>query len=814
MTPAGFHRLLPCSGLLLLAAVGSGKVSAAVDFERDVRPILETRCFSCHGDKEQKAGVALHTRHHSHRVADSGAALLVPGKPEASLLYEAVTAADEDKRMPKDRKSLSGAQLAILREWIEQGAPWPDDGWRPPVHWAYVPPVAARPPGDSLHPVDAFIHQRLAREKMEPNAPAPPHLLIRRLFLDVIGLPPTVEEADAFAAHPSEEAYVRVVDDLLARPQFGEKWARSWLDLARYADSDGYQRDGFRQVWSYRDWVIQALNDDLPFDKFTIEQLAGDLLPGATTAQQVATGFHRNATLNLEAGTDPEEDRVKQLVDRVNATATVWLGTSLGCAQCHNHKYDPITAKEYYEFLAFFNNTPAESRQAPAGARMSYIGPDLSMGASPELLEKARIAQEALAQATKNYEDAVLEKWRALEEDSTKVAALKPAQKALLETPVQDRDFATCSRVHRSMFKGDTQLDRLQKVVQRERRTAESSSVVKTAVMREETPRETFLMQRGDFLTPGPRVQPGTPAALHPFPPDAPRTRLGLAQWLASRDNPLVARVAVNRWWAELFGQPLVTSMEDFGVQGEKPSHPELLDWLAVTFMDADQWSMKKTLRRLLLSQTYRRSSTVRPDLQERDPYNRLLARNGGQRLEAEGIRDHGLAVSGLLSLKRGGPPVKPVQPTGVWRVTGEVDNNYVPSAGGDGHRRGIYTLWRRHAHYPSFANFDAPNRAACTVQRTRSNTPLQALTLLNDPAYVEMARALAASMQARQLQGIESAVHWGFRRVLIRPATPAELDVLMKVYRESERGPGSAPAAWLDVASVLLNLHETITKP
>ncbi len=806
-----FRQLLGAS-LPFLAATGSW--GAVVDFEKDVRPILEAKCFSCHGQKEQKAGVAFHTHYHAHRPSDSGEPVMVPGHADESLIYKLVVTADEDKRMPKDKKALTPAQVKAIKQWIEQGAKWPDDGWRPPVHWAYVKPVATELPDRASHPVDAFINARLKKEGIIPNPPATPHALVRRLFLDVIGLPPTSAEVDAFAANPTEDAYVKLVDSLLARPQFGEKWVRPWLDLARYADSDGYQRDGFRQIWPYRDWVVKALNDDMPFDRFTIEQIAGDLLPQATPQQLVATGFHRNTSLNLEAGTDPEEDRVKQLVDRVNTTGTVWLGTSLGCAQCHNHKYDPITSREYYEVLAFFNNTPAESQQAPKGARMSYVGPDYVMGESANAVELAKEAQDKLTQSMKQYEEAVQDKWSALEEDATKVAALKPGQKELLQTPAQDRDYEMCSKAHRSLFKGDARLEKLQDAVKKERKAVASVSVTRTAVMRDESPRETRVMQRGDFLMPGAKVTPGTPSALHAFPKDAPRNRLGFAQWLVSKDNPLVARVAVNRWWAELFGQPIVPTMEDFGLQGDKPTHPELLDWLAVTFMEADEWSVKKTLRRLLLSETYRRASHARPDLLERDPLNKLLARNGGIRLEAEAIRDQGLAVSGLLSAKMGGPPVKPVQPAGVWRVTGEVDNNYTTSSGEDAYRRGIYTLWRRHAHYPSFATFDAPNRGACTVQRTRSNTPLQALTLMNDPAYVEMTKALAKRMSAYPGKDVREALAFGFRTVLARSPTAKELDALVSMHEGGNSSSPEEDGAWFDVASVLMNLHETITKP
>jgi len=805
-----------CLFTIVGPAFAAPALFAAVDFERDVKPILESRCYGCHGPEMQKAGIALNHYHTAQQPTDHGRALWIAGKPEQSLLLEKVTASDTEKRMPKGKPPLTTAQIATLRTWIQEGAAWPDDGWRPAVHWAYVPPKLPElpPHAGAKNAVDVFVNSKIEARQLKPNPPAAPRELVRRVFLDVTGLPPTPAEVEAFAAAPTEAAYAQLVDGLLARPQFGEKWAREWLDLARYADSDGFQRDGFRQLWLYRDWVVRALNADMPFDKFTIEQIAGDLLPKPTPQQLIATGFHRNTPLNLEAGTDAEEDRVKQIVDRVNTTGTVWLGTSIGCAQCHNHKYDPFSTREYYQLFSFFNQTAVESQQATNGAKMTYIGPDFTLGASPDAAQKAKLAEAATLKVIKQYEEAVQVKWKAFEADSVKLAALKPGQRELIETPVQDRDLETCEKVHKTVFSDDKQLSKLQKAVERTKKRNSSVAVLRTAVMKEDTMRETKIMQRGDFLSPGDKVAPATPAVLHPFPKDAPRNRLGLARWLVDPKNPLVARVTVNRWWAELFGQPLVATMEDFGKQGEKPTHPELLDWLAVTFVQTDHWSMKQTLRRILLSDTYRRASTLRPDLLERDPQNKWLARNGGIRLDAETIRDNGLAISGLLSSKMGGPPVKPVQPPNVWRVTGEVDNNYATSPGEDAYRRGLYTIWRRHAHYPSFANFDAPNRAACAVQRTRSNTPLQALTLMNDPAYVEMASALAKRMAQHPGYDTRAKLAQGFRLAVARDPSKAELDTLTLTF---EKGAGAAKKeadAWFDVASVLLNLHETITKP
>ncbi len=813
--------LQPLPILFILPGLVVSAASAEVSFEKDIQPILKQRCYGCHGAEKQKGEVALHTHYNAHLPTEAGKALFAPGKPEQSLVFKMITASDPDKRMPKDKPALSKEEISKMREWIQKGALWPDDGWKPEKHWAYVKPVKAAVPQNTKYkiqitnPIDAFILARLEKEGLPPNPPADPFRLIRRLYLDVVGIPPTPAEADAFAANPSDEAYAKLVDELLRRPQFGEKWARQWLDLARYADSDGYQRDSFRDLWMYRDWVVNALNADMPFDRFTIEQLAGDLLPKATPQQLIATGFHRNTALNLEAGTDVEEDRVKQIIDRVNTTGIVWLGSSIGCAQCHNHKFDPFSTKEYYQLLAFFNSSAVESQQAVNGASMSYIGPDVSIGGTPELAAKRAGLEKEMERLKRGYEQAVLQKWAALENDTAKTGALTEAQREALETPVQDRDFEACDKVRGLVFAKEADLRKMKVQITNLSRAVLAVPIKRSAVMKElDAARESYVMKRGDFLSHGEVVKPGTPAALHEFPKGAPSNRLGLAQWLVSRENPLVARATVNRWWAELFGQPLVATMEDFGKQGEKPTHPELLDWLAVAFMDDDHWSMKASLRRMLLSETYRQDAAVRPDHLRKDPQNKLFARAGGTRLDAETIRDNGLAVSGLLSLKMGGPPVKPVQPPNIWRVTGNVDNKYIAASGDDGHRRGIYTIWRRHAHYPSFANFDAPNRSACTVQRGRSDTPLQALTLMNDPAYVEMAKSLAAGLVRSRAYDVKAKVTEAFRAVLTRPPGEAETATLLSVY-ERERGSGASESeAWFTSASVLLNLHETITRP
>jgi hypothetical protein len=592
-----------------------------------------------------------------------------------------------------------------------------------PMHWAYVAPV--RPPvpaGAPRHAIDAFILARLKKEGLAPSPEAERAILLRRVTLDLTGLPPTIDEVDAFLADMRPEAYERVVDRLLASPHFGERWGRPWLDLARYADSHGYQRDDLRNIWPFRDWVIAALNADMPFDQFTIEQLAGDLLPKATESQRVATGFHRCCMTNVEAGSDPDETRVLQVFDRVNTTATVWLGTTLECCQCHDHKYDPFTQKDYYRFFAFFNNTALEADRAKADVpgSIKFLGPRMKYhGASTLVMEEL---------------------------------------------------------THR---------------------------------------RPTYLLKRGDFRTPGAEVVPGTPALLPPIERGPPRmyNRLDLARWLVSRDNPLTARVVVNRWWAELFGHGLVTTPEDFGSRGEPPTHPELLDWLAVEFMD-HSWSIKHIIRTIVTSATYRRSSRLTPELKSHDPGNRLYARGPRLRMDAEMIRDNALAVSGLLNRKLGGPPVHPPQPDGLWPKVGGETIKYTVSPPPERYRRGIYVVWKRASPNPSMANFDATARLTCTVQRSRSNTPLQALTLLNDPIFVEAADALAQRIQRETpRQPLADQLRYAIRLCFAREPRAGEVEALRPLY-ENQAAARSALTPWQAVASALMNLDEMITKP
>jgi hypothetical protein len=819
------HSILRAAGAAF-CVFAPASFSSAVDFETDVFPILEANCLDCHDGETLKGGIGLDSFYYATQPTDAGDALFVAGKPEESVLLHVVEETDPEKRMPPKGDPLSKEEIETLRHWIEAGAVWPDDGWRPPVHWSFLPPEKSVLPeegakmleGRSPNEIDHFIAARLVREGLSLNPEAEPARLIRRAYLDLIGLPPTPAQVDAFLEDPSPAGYSKVVDGLLASPAFGEKWAVQWLDLARYADSEGYQRDAPRTMWPWRDWVIEALNSDMPFDQFSIEQLAGDLLPEPTESQLVATGFHRNSPMNLEAGTDPKEDHYKRNVDRTNTTGTIWLGLTVGCAQCHNHKYDPLSAREYYELYAFFNNTPMESKQQGEKMGMSgmvHIGPTLKV-------TKSGIDRANEAAAEKEYED-LLDEIRGdiLAQVELKIAdhpkgrdSLPGDVRKILDSD-REMDLTQCRTVSKKLMPKDSDMSRrLDEAGIQNARLAEIRKK-ETRIMEEmERPRDTYIAKRGDFLSKGTRVSPATPASLHAFAEELPRNRLGLAKWLVDPSNPLVGRTFINRLWIEIFGQGLVTTPEDFGTQGELPTHPELLDWLAATFVEDDQWSMKKALRRIVLSATYRQSITINKAYAEVDPRNQLLWRHPGHRLGAEVIRDQALAIGGLLSGKQFGVNVRPYQPATFWRKTaGASETYYIPSRGEDAYRRGVYTLWRRNAHYPSFANFDAPDRSACVVQRDISNTPLQSLTLLNDPVYVEIAEAFAKRIPSEGGETIEDRIDWAFRTALARNPREPERQLLHSAFTSVLGESQSEEKAYREIATILLNLHETITR-
>ena len=783
-SPAHGWALLSAVAALALPAVASAQpAKPAIDFNRDVRPILSNNCFACHGpdEKVRKADLRLDT----HKGATDSA--VVPGKPEASELVTRVRSADPDTLMPppKSGKKLTPREVEILTQWVKEGAQYAQ-------HWAYVKPV--RPPVPQIripnsefrNPIDAFVLARLGREGLKPSPEADRYALIRRVSLDLTGLPPTVAEADAFVKDAAPDAYEKLVDRLLAKPAFGEHWARLWLDLARYADSAGYADDPPRTIWKYRDYVIKSLNDNKRFDRFTIEQLAGDLLPNPTEEQLTATAFHRNTMTNNEGGTNDEEFRNVAVVDRVNTTMTVWMGTSIMCCQCHNHKYDPITQKEYFQLFAFLNNT--------ADADRTDETPTLPFW-TPELLEKqAKLQRDVVAL------EAIL-------------AKAKPTELKA------DRDQLAALRKQLAEVKPLTSVPILKELPADQRR-------------------KTRLQFRGNFMDLGDEVTEGVPAIFPPLPrpPVATGglTRLHLANWLISPENPLTARVVANRFWEQFFGVGIVRTSEEFGIQGELPSHPELLDWLAVELQT--DWDVKRFLKLLVTSATYRQSAKVTPELFERDPENRLLARGPRVRLSAEMVRDQALFAGGLISPKMFGPSVRPPQPNlGVSAAFGgSID--WQPSAGEDKFRRGVYTVWRRSNPYPSMSTFDAPNRDTCIVRRARTNTPLQALVTMNDPVYVEAAQGLARrTLKDGGATPTEKAT-FAFRACLARPPREEEVKRLVKLYEEAKVGfakdkakatqfatnplgplpkdadPADA-AAWTVVANVLLNLDEMFMK-
>ncbi|MDF1823651.1 MAG: PSD1 and planctomycete cytochrome C domain-containing protein [Verrucomicrobiales bacterium] len=815
------NRFKHLIGLALFPPLSAG----AIDFDKDILPILEANCLDCHDGETLKGGVGLDSYYYATLPTDAGESLFVPGKPAESVLLHVVEESDPEKRMPPKGDPLTSGEIAALREWIDAGAVWPDDGWRPPLHWSFLAPtLPSLPEPDPMladrhsNGIDYFIAAKLSANDLTINEETDPARLLRRVYLDTLGLPPTVEQVDEFLKNPTFAHYTQIVEELLSSPSFGEKWATQWLDLARYADSEGYQRDAPRNMWPYRDWVIDALNADMPFDQFSIEQLAGDLLPEATESQRIATAFHRNAPTNLEAGTDPEEDHYKVVADRTATTGMIWMGLTVGCAQCHNHKYDPISAKEYYELFAFFNNTPMETKQKGSGFGMSalqHIGPTLAVAQTRDDRSFEEVAathyREARERADFNLRERAAEM---IGSSETIREALDPSTVKLMatKTALSNQQMKT---LQRALLPRDTEMAvEIEKVeISANRLKAMREKTVRVMEELGET-RTTYIAKRGDFQARGEAVTPGTPAALHPFPENYPKNRLGLARWLVDPANPLVARTFVNRLWIEIFGRGLVTTPEDFGSQGELPTHPELLDWLSVTFVEKDAWSLKKSLRRILLSATYRQSVSSNETRAQKDPKNQLLWRHPGHRLSAETIRDQALAISGLLSPRMHGPHSRPYQPEGVWRKTaGASESYYIPSRGEDAYRRGVYTIWRRNNHYPSFANFDAPDRAACVIQRDVSNTPLQSLTLLNDPAFVEMAEAFAERIAREGGRTLDAQVDWAFRTALSRSPKDSERLLLQSAHESVLGESGSKQKALFELATILMNLHESISR-
>ena len=914
--------------LAVCVALLAGPASAG-EFVRDVRPILAARCTRCHGREVQKSGLRLDFAAGILEGSNAGP-VVVAGKSAQSRLADAVRGRNGAPAMPPEGDRLSPAEVQAIEAWIDAGAVPPDgEVVEPPVrakseHWAFQ--AVRRPEAPrGIHPewvrspIDAFILARLEREGIEPSCEADAVTLLRRVSFDLTGLPPAPEEVDAFLADSSPAAYERAVDRLLASPHYGESWARHWLDGARYADSNGYTIDGSRSIWKYRDWVIAALNDDLPFDEFAVEQLAGDMLPGATVEQRIATGFHRNTLRNEEGGTDPEQFRVEAVADRVATTGSVFLGLTLGCARCHDHKYDPITQREYYQLFALFNDcdeptlqvpTDQQSREMPAiatelaaaeklladneiavGKRQNAWEKDLAGAITAEwkpfedLPEGARVTSvrfeglagfswkdasvtlggapltltlaEAHAAVLALKDDAVVEGGKPFE---VRLGALDhvaggPTQGARILFTVASRSAAALPEKIREILRVAPEsrtekqakalaehykaidkdyaplADRVAGLKKRQDELRRSITTSLVLAERKES-RETRVHLRGDFLRPGAKVEGAVPAVLPSFEPHAGRaTRLDLARWLVRRDNPLTARVLVNRVWQAFFGQGLVVTENDLGLQGTPPTHPQILDWLASELMEHG-WSLKRLHRSIVTSATYRQSSHARRELAERDPGNALLGRQRRLRLDAEAVRDAALTASGLLTREVGGPGVYPPQPQGVYRFT-QVQKYWGESQGADRYRRGMYTYFWRSSPYPVLTVFDAPDATTACTRRVRSNTPLQALTLANDPSFFEMAQSLALRVLREAAHDDAARVCRLFQCCLARVPGDREAERLLALVNSQRRSfgaavsdaqaaaPASLPdgvdaaegAAWTAAARAMLNLDEFITR-
>jgi len=875
--------LTPC----LVAGAGvKPAVPRAVEFNRDIRPIFSETCFKCHGPdaNKRKAKLRLDTRAGAFEERE-GRRPFVPGDLARSEAWRRMEAAGTDDLMPPadSGMKLTTEQLKLFRDWIQQGAKYQD-------HWSLIPPHQPPLPKVSKHSwprndIDYFILARLEEEKLQPSPAADRATLLRRVTLDLTGLPPTPEDVRAFLADRSPKAYEKVVDRLLQSAQYGERMALDWLDAARFADTHGYHIDSGRDMTRWRKWVIDSFNLNKPFDQFTIEQLAGDLLPNPTVDQKIASGFNRNHMINFEGGAIPEEYHTAYLVDRVNTTTTVWLGLTVACAQCHDHKYDPITQKDFYQLYAFFNNVPENGLDGNYG----NAEPVLKFPTPDEAASRARLRSQVTAAETKlkSIEGELPHAQAAWEEDQRDQFSdatlggplFNPGWRPALELPEGPR-YGTriCDRIvqaigmtrlaedprfalvvippeqrttqqaddlrHYFRDRHTPELAKTREALESARKASEKleRSISSAMVMSEmERPRDTFVLLRGQYDKPGERVTANVPASLPPLPQGAPTNRLGLAQWLVSPSQPLTARVVVNRYWQMYFGTGLVKTAEDFGSQGEWPSHPELLDWLASEFMRSG-WDVKHMQKLIVLSATYRQSSVTTPELAAKDPENRLLAHGPRFRLPAEMIRDQALAISGLLSPEIGGRSVSPYQPPGLWEELASREDGknwtaqtYTQSHGPDLYRRTMYTFWKRTSPPPTLATFDAPDRESCTVRRARTDTPLQALVLLNDPTYVEASRKIGERLLTEATSNHDR-IRLLFRLATSRAPKAAETKVLQQLhdrqlaaYRTDSSaalgllGVGESPrnqrldpaelAAWTMVASAVLNLDETITK-
>ncbi|MFH1299518.1 MAG: PSD1 and planctomycete cytochrome C domain-containing protein [Planctomycetota bacterium] len=794
---------------LLLASGGKSFSAEPVDFQRDVAPILHRHCLSCHNDRIRRGGLSLHSAQAADKGGESGSSI-DPGDPSASYLLDLITPTDGTAEMPRDAPPLSENEIATIRRWIKAGASWPADfEIQPPVLWSLQPLQRPSVPQDIAtaeqfpirNPIDAFVAARHKLSGVKPAPQADRRTLIRRLYFDLVGLPPTPEVVEAFVSDEDPRAYERLVDDLLASPHFGERWGRYWLDLARYADSDGYLGDSMRQhVWVYREWVIDAINNDLPFNQFSIEQLAGDLLEKPTVSQKIATGFHRNTLSNTEAGVDLELYRTKEIVDRVNTTGMVWLGLTFGCAECHDHKHDPVSQKEFYQLYAFFNN----ANDATVPVKNQWEATEYE-----QAREKWQPEYDELLTRLKEYEIADLKPEQITERDKI-LNGYKKASDLKRLAPFYQTKKAGWDKVN-------TQLGKLLE-------TKPTPPATKAPVFTERTKdrRDTFIHVRGIYNRPGEQVKPGTPFVLPDLSSrDQTPDRLDLAQWLFQDSNPLTPRVAVNRIWQHLFGRGLVATPNDFGTKGEAPTHPLLLDWLAAEYKQRD-WSRKAMIRLIVMSSTYRMSSAANASSNPQDINNLLLWRQNSFRLEAEIVRDIHLAACGLLDRTIGRRGIRPPLPAFVTDVGRSV--KWPASQGSERYRRGMYIVFKRTVPYPMLMTFDALDATVSCSRRERSNTPLQALTLLNGPMFFESAQALGRQMDAQYPDDFPAAVQTMYLRCLSRPASEREQEFLSAAYadllqlaetktKDATQTDNPRLTAMVQMARIIMNLDEFITR-
>jgi len=905
--------------LVLILAFVYISIDKPIDFTLQVKPIINKNCITCHGGVRQKSGFSLLFREEALGPTKSGKPAIIPGDADHSEIMRRLTLHDPEERMPYKHDPLSKENIDIIRRWINEGAHWGK-------HWAYVPVTKVDVPELrtffnlfpkksewAQNPVDNFIEQKLEENDLKPSPQAEKEVLLRRISLDLIGMPAPEHLAKKFLDDSSYHGYADLVDSLLASPHYGEKWAGMWMDVARYADTKGYEKDEARTMWKYRDWLIRAFNDDKSYDQFLTEQIAGDLLPDATDEQFIATVFHRNTMTNDEGGTDNEEFRTSAVIDRVNTTWDGIMGTTFGCVQCHSHPYDPFKHDEYYKFLAFFNNTRDEDTQDDypllrdyndtLQAELSKVVDWFRQNASQQ---KAKEAYTFLKTWQPSYNTTVCDSftnsvlgdptwiifrnnavcrmknidlnnkqnlifryggfydggvWKIhLDSANGEVIADIPLPKTKndgWEWKIEEADLKPVNATHdlyftysnpnlkNSMntgvridwlyftdpFPGKGHKDYV--VMKNEFWKLLQAKVPTTPVMMENPSfmhRASYVFERGNWLVKGKKVEPDVPNSLNPFPTNAPRNRLGLAMWLTSKQNPLTARAMVNRIWEQLFGAGLAETLEDLGSQGIPPTHPELLNWLSYQFMNEFNWSIKKLIRTVVLSATYRQDSKVSKELLQKDPNNKLYARNSRIRLSAEQIRDQALCISGIMSNKMYGPSVYPFQPKGLW-LSPYNNTDWKLSPGEDQYRRALYTFWKRSAPYPSMVTFDGVARNVCTSRRIRTNTPLQALTTLNDSAYIDMARHFAYRLQNEGGTEIKQQIAKGYQLATYHAIDGKSLAALLELYNTAHdqfknnaektceivggmgKHTNAETAALVVVANALLNLDEVIMR-